>query len=121
MTACGLAIATVVIVRGRSAAEGQGSDPRGHLAARPEAIGKPTVMGTLEDPVMGTLEDRPLCAHARTRSAGLVLRAEPYPAPEPWTDEAKQGWGAAPNPARGRAPGHQYLRRIIVSRGWAAT
>ena len=49
-----------------------GSDPRGHLAAWPEAIGK-------RADVMGTLEDGPLCAPSgrsdeRRRFSNPVVR-----------------------------------------------
>ena len=50
-----------------------------------------------------------LCAHARTRSAGLVLWLSYKLSPQSIAAEAKEDWGAAPNPARGRAPGPHHL------------
>ncbi len=45
----------------------------------------------------------PLSTHARTRFAGLVLRGELYPGPEPLTDEASK-IGALPQTPPGAEP-----------------
>ena len=47
--------------------------------------------------------------HARTRSAGLVLWLSYKLSPQSIAAQAKEDWGAAPNPARGRAPGPHHL------------
>ena len=78
-----------------------GGNHRGHLTAA--MGGFLPVRFRAEPPRYRSCGSRPRLAEERTRYAGLVLRDELYPAPEPSTDEARKV-GALPQTPPGAEP-----------------